>query len=132
MQTFGHYFLLPLKTKENIHCCSSSSLSRLVILLSHMETVRGFPSQRNHPPRQFYLIRTSFPGCRECTYNLRVVYLLHAAVVGNVLFTNTWAQKMLNFSSFLNFQMLILLRVEINTKRLFQEPPPFQKLLASS
>ena len=51
--------------------------------------------------------------------HLHVVYLLYAAVVGNVLFTNTWAQKMLNFSSFLNFQMLILLRVEINTKRLF-------------
>ena len=51
--------------------------------------------------------------------HLHVVYLLYAAVVGNVLFTNTWAQKMLNFSSFLNFQMLILLRVEINTKWLF-------------
>ena len=51
--------------------------------------------------------------------HLHVVYLLYAVVVGNVLFTNTWAQKMLNFSSFLNFQMLILLRVEINTKRLY-------------
>ena len=32
--------------------------------------------------------------------HLHVVYLLYAAVVGNVLFTNTWAQKMLNFSFF--------------------------------
>ena len=52
--------------------------------------------------------------------HLHVVNLRSAAVVGNVLFTNMWAQKMLNFSSFLNFQMLILLRVEIKTNDMLQ------------
>ena len=51
--------------------------------------------------------------------HLHVHNLLYAAVVGNVLFTNTCAQKMLNSSFFFNFQMLILLRVENTTKRLF-------------